>query len=72
VTVTVKVQIIMSTIEVLLLVLFAALALFHAHHVTPSRALVLAVNFLRSPRESFIGGALIAAFYYWGWTSRLI
>ena len=35
VTVTVKVQIIMSTVEVFLLVLFAALALFHAHHVTP-------------------------------------
>ena len=34
VTVTVTVQIIMSTIEVALLVLFAALALFHAHHVT--------------------------------------
>ena len=34
VTVTVKVQIIMSTLEVALLVLFAGLALFHAHHVT--------------------------------------
>ena len=34
VTVTVKAQIIMSTLEVALLVLFAGLALFHAHHVT--------------------------------------
>ncbi len=34
VTVTVKVQILMSTVEVFLLVLFGLLALFHAKHVT--------------------------------------
>jgi len=69
VTVTVKVQIIMSTIEVLLLVLFAALALFHAHHVTPFSWHWFSRQFSPSPRESFIGGALIAAFYYWAGTS---
>jgi len=73
VTVTVKVQIIMSTIEVLLLVLFAALALFHAHHVTPFSWHWFSPSIFSGHHgESFIGGALIAAFYYWGWTSRPI
>ena len=73
VTVTVRVQIIMSVIEVALLVVFAVLAFVHAHHY---------VNFTWSwflpsvfndgtgsgfQMATFTSGALLAAFYYWGW-----
>jgi amino acid transporter len=73
VTVTVRVQIIMSVIEVVLLVIFALLAFVHAHHY---------VNFTWSwflpsifndgtgsgfQMATFTSGALLAAFYYWGW-----
>ena len=47
VTITVTVQIVMSCIELLLLLLFAVLAIFHG--------------------KGFVAGALVAAFYYWGW-----
>ena len=68
VTVTVKVQIIMSTIEVGLLVLFAALALFHAHHVTSfSWSWFSWSVFHHKGSGTFAAGALIAAFFYWGW-----
>ena len=68
VTVTVKVQIIMSTIEVFLLVLFAALALFHAHHVTSFSWSWFSWNvFHHKGSGTFAAGALIAAFFYWGW-----
>ncbi len=68
VTVTVKVQIIMSTIEVALLVLFAALALFHAHHVTSfSWSWFSWSIFHHKGSGTFAAGALIAAFFYWGW-----
>ena len=68
VTVTVTVQIIMSCIESVLLLLFAALAIFHAHHVTafswhwfsPSIFHAQLVRLLRPARS-------LAAFYYWGW-----
>ena len=68
VTVTVKVQIIMSTIEVALLVLFAALALFHAHHVTSFSWNWFSLSiFHHKGSGTFADGALIAAFFYWGW-----
>ena len=68
VTVTVKVQIIMSTIEVFLLVLFAGLALFHAHHVTAFSWHWFSPSIFSSHHGStFVAGALLAAFYYWGW-----
>jgi amino acid transporter len=67
VTVTVKVQIIMSTIEVALLVLFAVLALF-AHHVTSFSWSWFSLSvFHHSGSGTFAAGALIAAFFYWGW-----
>jgi len=66
--VTVKVQIIMSTIEVLLLVLFAALALFHAHHVTPFSWHWFSPSiFCRSPRRELHRWRVDRRFYYWGW-----
>jgi hypothetical protein len=66
VTITAKVQVIMSTIEVGLLALFAILAIFHGtkvhtfswHWFSPS-------SFGTS--QKFFAGALVAAFYYWGW-----
>ena len=66
VTITAKVQVIMSTIEVGLLALFAVLAIFHGtkvhtfswHWFSPS-------SFGTS--QKFFAGALVAAFYYWGW-----
>ena len=68
VTVTVKVQILMSTIEVLLLVLFAGLALFHAHHVTAFSWHWFSPSIFHAHgSQGFVAGALLAAFYYWGW-----
>ncbi len=68
VTVTVTVQIIMSSIEVFFLLLFAALALFHAHHVTHFSWHWFAPSIFSAHGSSgFVAGALLAAFYYWGW-----
>jgi amino acid transporter len=68
VTVTVKVQIIMSTVEVALLILFAGLALFHAHHATAFTWHWFSPTiFSAHHSQGFVAGALIAAFYYWGW-----
>ena len=68
VTVTVTVQIIMSCIEIALLVLFAALALFHAHHYTSFSWHWFAPSIFHvNGKSTFVAGALLAAFYYWGW-----
>ncbi len=68
VTVTVTVQIIMSCIEVFLLLLFAALAIFHAHHVTQFSWHWFSPSIFHAHGSSgFVAGALLAAFYYWGW-----
>jgi amino acid transporter len=66
VTVTVTVQIVMSTIELLLLLLFAALAIFHAHHAHTFSWHWFSPSVFHG-QTGFVGGALIAAFYYWGW-----
>jgi amino acid transporter len=68
VTVTVKVQILMSSIEIFLLVLFAALAIFHAHHVTAFTWHWFSPSVFSTHHGNvFVAGALLAAFYYWGW-----
>ncbi len=68
VTVTVKVQILMSTVEVVLLVLFGALALFHAHHVTNFSWHWFSPSIFHAhASQGFVAGALLAAFYFWGW-----
>jgi amino acid transporter len=68
VTVTVKVQIIMSSIEVLLLVLFAGLALFHAPHVHAFTWSWFSPSVFHAKGSgTFAAGALVAAFFYWGW-----
>jgi amino acid transporter len=68
VTVTVKVQIIMSCAEVALLSLFAVLAIFHAHHVTNFSWHWFSPSvFHAHGSKGFVAGALLATFYYWGW-----
>jgi amino acid transporter len=67
VTVTVTVQIIMSCIEIALLLLFAGLAIFHAHVVPFSWHWFSPSIFSTIHGNTFFAGALLAAFYYWGW-----
>jgi amino acid transporter len=68
VTVTVTVQIVMSCIEIFLLLVFALLAIFHAHHVTAFSWHWFSPSVFQSHGSSgFVAGALLAAFYYWGW-----
>ncbi|MFB7885434.1 APC family permease [Microbacterium sp. NPDC056057] len=70
VNITARAQWIMSTIEVGILVVFAALALFRAattSHDGPNFSWDwLGFSHLTGP-GIFVGAALIAAFYYWGW-----
>jgi amino acid transporter len=66
VTITVTLQIIMSSIELLLLLLFAVLAIFHGHHVHTFSWHWFAPSIFHGS-SGFFAGALIAAFYYWGW-----
>ena len=68
VTVTVTVQIIMSCVEVFLLLLFAVLAIFHAHHVTSFSWHWFSFSIFHAHGSSgFVAGALLATFYFWGW-----
>jgi amino acid transporter len=66
VTITVSVQIVMSCIELALLVLFAVLAIFHGHHVHAFTWHWFSPSIFHG-QAGFVSGALIAAFYYWGW-----
>jgi len=73
VTVTVRVQIIMTCVEVGLLALFAILAFTHAHHVTSfswswfNPSIFHVAGGSKFSASVFTGGALLAAFYFWGW-----
>jgi amino acid transporter len=66
VTITVTVQIVMSCIELFLLVLFAILAIFHGHHVHQFSWHWFSPGIFHG-QSGFAAGALVAAFYYWGW-----
>ncbi len=66
VTITVTVQIIMSTIEIAILLVFAVLALVNGHHVVAFSWHWFSPSIFHGS-TGFFGGALIAAFYYWGW-----
>jgi len=66
VTVTVIVQIVMSSIEIALLILFALLAIFHGQHVHTFSWHWFAPSVFHGA-NGFFAGALVAAFYYWGW-----
>lgn len=64
--ITANAQWVMSSIEVLLLIVFAVLAFAHSHG-----ALAFSWNWLWfshfGSAGKFADGALVAAFYYWGW-----
>ena len=66
VTLTAKVQVVMSTVEVALLVIFAGLCLFHATKVQHFTWAWFKPSIFGSS-NNFFAGALVAAFYYWGW-----
>ncbi|MHB2028136.1 MAG: APC family permease [Acidimicrobiales bacterium] len=66
VTITVSVQIVMSCIELFLLVLFAILAILHGHHVHNFTWHWFSPGIFHG-QSGFAAGALVAAFYYWGW-----
>lgn len=66
ITITVTVQIVMSCIELILLLLFAALAIFHGHHVHTFTWHWFSPGIFHG-QKGFVAGALVAAFYYWGW-----
>ncbi|MGH9297035.1 MAG: APC family permease [Acidimicrobiales bacterium] len=66
VRITARVQVAMSTVELLILVLFAVLALVHGHDAhTFTWSWLSPTHFHGS--NGFFAGALVAAFYYWGW-----
>src|SRR3954453_14551625 len=73
VRVTARAQWIMSTVEGAILVLFAVLAIVHAasgHHAGPSFDWSwLGFSHFNgiTGAGGFVGAALVAAFYYWGW-----
>ena len=66
VTITVNLQIIMSGIEIFLLALFLILALVHGHHAHTFSWSWFSPSIFHGS-SGFFAGALIAAFYYWGW-----
>ncbi|NNN09440.1 MAG: APC family permease [Acidimicrobiaceae bacterium] len=66
VTITVKVQVVMSSVEILILLLFGVLALVHGHHVNTFTWHWFAPSIFHGS-SGFFAGALVAAFYYWGW-----
>ncbi|MGC2168008.1 MAG: APC family permease [Acidimicrobiales bacterium] len=66
VTITVTVQIVMSCIELALLLIFAFLAIFHGHHVHAFTWHWFSPTIFHG-QSGFAAGALVAAFYYWGW-----
>jgi amino acid transporter len=65
VRITANAQWIMSSIEVLLLVIFGVLGIFHHHKVSFSPSWLGFSHF--GSFSVFVAGALLAAFYYWGW-----
>lgn len=73
VTVTVTVQIIMSCVEIFLLLLFAALAFIHSNKLGAPFSWswfsphVFTTHLNKHLGNTFFAGALLSAFYYWGW-----
>ncbi len=70
VTVTARAQWIMSSVEVAILAVFAIVAIVHAssgHHAGPSFSWSWLGFSHFHGISGFVGAALIAAFYYWGW-----
>ncbi len=66
VTITARLQIFLTSIELVLLVVFAALMVIHGSRANGFRWSWLSPAIFRGP-SGFFAGALVAAFYYWGW-----
>ncbi len=66
VTITAKVQVAMSSIELAILLLFAILMLVHSPQVHSFSLHWFAPSIFHGS-AGFFAGALVAAFYYWGW-----
>jgi amino acid transporter len=66
VTITAKVQVAMSSIELAILVLFAILLFAHDPKVHPFSLHWFSFSVFHGS-AGFFAGALVAAFYYWGW-----
>ncbi|MDA8101656.1 MAG: APC family permease [Nitrospiraceae bacterium] len=66
VTVTATVQVIMSAVELSILVLFAILMLLHGHDAHSFSWSWFSPSIFHGS-SGFFAGALVAAFYYWGW-----
>ncbi|MEV1084176.1 APC family permease [Streptomyces sp. NPDC050211] len=69
---TVRAQLVMSGVELVILALFVVLAVFHSGHARAFDWSWLGFSHFDGV-SGFASGALIAAFYYWGWdvTSNL-
>ncbi|MCX5528196.1 APC family permease [Streptomyces bobili] len=69
---TVRAQLVMSGVELAILALFAVLAVFHSDHARAFDWAWLGLGQFDGV-SGFASGALVAAFYYWGWdvTSNL-
>lgn len=70
VRITARAQWIMSSIEVVILVVFALVAIIHAatgHHAGPAFSWDWFGFSHFTGMGAFVAAALIAAFYYWGW-----
>ncbi|MGV9273118.1 APC family permease [Streptomyces griseosporeus] len=63
---TVRAQLLMSGVELAILVLFAVLALLHSGDARPFDWSWLGLGRFEGV-SGFASGALVAAFYYWGW-----
>jgi amino acid transporter len=63
---TVRAQLLMSGIELTILALFAVLAVFHTHHAADFEWSWLGLGNFHG-MSGFASGALVAAFYFWGW-----
>lgn len=66
IVITAKLQVWMSSVEVVLLILFATLAIVHGHDVHRFSWSWFSPSIFHGS-SGFFGGALVAAFYYWGW-----
>jgi len=66
VTITARVQVIMSSIEVVLLLIFGLLAIFHGNPANKFSWSWFSPHAFHGS-EAFFAGALSAAFYFWGW-----
>ncbi len=65
VRITANAQWVMSSVEVLLLAVFGVLGIFHHHKISFSPSWLGFSHF--GSFNVFVAGALLAAFYYWGW-----